>query len=74
MPKIGSTVSTPDGKGTVIGMNMLTSTVKVKIEKDGNLAFKDFPLSLVKFTKRSGDDEIKLTAEEEKELKKLETE
>ena len=74
MPKIGSTVSTPDGKGMVIGMNMLTSTVKVKIEKDGNLAFKDFPLSLVKFTKRSGDDEIKLTAEEEKELKKLETE
>lgn len=75
MPKVGSSVSTPDGKGTVIGLNMLRSTVKVKIEKDGgDLLYKDFAVSDIKFNKRSGDDEIRLTKEEEKELKGLETE
>ena len=75
MPKIGSNVATPDGKGVVIGLNMLKFTVKVKIEKDGgDLLFKDYALKDVKFNKKSGDDEVTLTKEEEKELKNLENE
>ena len=73
MPKLGGSVGTPDGKGTVIGVNMLTSNVKVKIEKEnGELLFKDYDVGELKFNKRAGDDDVKLTKEEEKELENLE--
>lgn len=73
MPKQGSTVSTPDGKGIVIGNNMLKFTVKVKIESgDGSLLYKEFPLSDVKFKRGGGDSEVKLSKEEQEALKKLE--
>ena len=72
MPKVGSTVSSPEGKGMVIGLNMLKFLVKLKIEKDGDLIYKEFPLSEIKFHKRVGDDDVKLTKEEEKELQNLE--
>ncbi len=49
MPKMGSTVSTPEGKGTVISMNMLKLTVRVKIEKEGALLFRDYALDQIKF-------------------------
>ena len=44
MPKLGSAVLTPEGTGTVVSNNMLTFTVRVKIEQDGTLVYKDFPL------------------------------
>ncbi len=73
MPKVGSTVSSPDGKGLVIGLNMLKFLVKLKIEKDGgDLLYKEYPLSDIKFSKKAGDDDVKLTKEEEKELESLE--
>ncbi len=49
MPKVGAEVSTPDGKGVVVSDNMLKLIVRVKIEKDGNLVYKDFPLDKIKF-------------------------
>ena len=45
MPKLGSTVGTPEGKGTVISQNMLKMEVRVKIEKGDGLCYRDFPLT-----------------------------
>ncbi len=73
MPKVGGTVKTPEGNGTVVSNNMLTLTIKVKIEKqDGVVLYKDFPVSEVKFNKCCRADEEKLTPEEQAELANLE--
>lgn len=73
MPKIGSTVTTPDGKGVVISNNMLKFLVKVKIEKgDGSLVFKEFPLADLKLTKTNREEDVERDAKEDGELKKLE--
>jgi cell fate regulator YaaT (PSP1 superfamily) len=57
MPKVGSEVGTPDGKGIVASVNMLRMDVKVKIEdKNGGLTYKDFPLKDVKFKKGNQPD------------------
>ena len=61
MPKIGAFVSTSEGKGSVIAVNMLKMQVKVKIEKDGALLFRDVPVEDV-VVKKGGE-----TEEEEKE-------
>lgn len=71
MPKVGSTVKTPEGVGVVVSNNMLKVIVKVKIDKgEGGLIYKDFDLKDLKFTKTKDDDD-KLT-DEEKQLKELE--
>ena len=50
MPKVGSEVTTPDGKATVISNNMLKMIVKTKaILKDGSVIYKDYDLSDIKF-------------------------
>ena len=49
MPKIGGTVGTPEGPGTVITTNMLNMQVRVKIEKDGSLFYRDFPVEELSF-------------------------
>lgn len=76
MPKIGSEVSTPDGKGTVVTNNMLKMLVKVKIEgKDGELTYKDFALEDVRFKKnpaQQGKDKDETLSDEEKAVKHLE--
>ncbi|MBQ8374530.1 MAG: stage 0 sporulation family protein [Clostridia bacterium] len=52
MPKVGSEVGTPDGKGIVASVNMLKMTVKVKIDdQNGGLIYKDFDLAEVRFKK-----------------------
>ncbi len=56
MPKLGSTVGTPEGKGIVISQNMLKMEVRVKIEKGDGLCYRDFPLTEIKF-KRGNDAE-----------------
>ena len=71
MPKIGSDVVAPDGKGIVISVNMLTYNVKVKIEaKDGSLLYKDYQLDQLKSIKANTEDE-KLTKEELEAAKAL---
>ena len=73
MPKLGSTVTCPDGTGIVIGNNMLKFLVKVRIENgDGSLLYKEYPLEAVTFKHTSGNDDVKLTKEEQEELKELE--
>ena len=51
-----ATVTTPEGKGTVVSANMLKMEVRVKIEKDGALVYRDFPLESVGF-RRPNDAE-----------------
>ena len=73
MPKVGSTVTTSDGDGTVISNDMLKLICKVKITKaDGGEVYKDFPVSEVKFNrpnKKDEKEEAELTKEEAEELK-----
>lgn len=57
MPKVGSEVSTPDGKGTVASVNMLKLVVRVKQEKDGSLTYKDYPLDSIRFRGKKGAEE-----------------
>ena len=68
MPKLGGEVGTPEGKGTVVSNNMLTYTVRVKIEKDGGMVYKDFPLAEIRFRGRGApaaeDEEEELPAAE----------
>lgn len=69
MPKIGSEVGTPEGKGVVVSENMLKMQVRVKIEnKDGSLVYKDFPLEQIVFKggKREDPDD-----KADKDLKNL---
>ena len=63
MPKVGSEVTTPDGKATVISNNMLKMLVKTKtIMKDGSLIYNEYKLSDIKFKNnkdvKEEDDEI----------------
>lgn len=59
IPKPGTEVVTPDGKGTVINVNMLKMQVRVKIEDKAKdvFTFKDFPVSDLKFSKTKGGGE-----------------
>lgn len=45
MPKMNSTIDTPDGAGQVVGTDMLKREVKVRItDKEGGVEIKTFPL------------------------------
>ena len=51
MPKVGTEVTAPDGKGTVVNVNMLKMEVRVRIddkEKD-IFTYHDYPVSELKF-------------------------
>ena len=53
MPKLGSTVKTPDGEGVAIENNAVTEKVRVKITlPDGSFDIKTFPLADVQFASR----------------------
>ena len=56
MPKLGSSVGTPEGQGTVVTANMLNMTVRVKIEKDGSLFYRDFPVGELTFRRGQEKD------------------
>ena len=64
MPKVGSEVGSPDGRGIVASVNMLKMTVKVKIDdQNGGLIYKDFPVDEIRFKKgnapiKDDDDEM----------------
>ena len=65
MPKVGSEVTTPDGKASVVANNMLKETVRVKFDNKGEFSYKDYPLSDLKFKKSKKDEEVDDTADEE---------
>ncbi len=52
MPKLGSIVSSPDGKGTVVNVNMLKREVRVCIEDKSKdtVVYKDYPVEQLKFS------------------------
>lgn len=55
VPKIGSTVGTPEGSGIVVSNDMLKMITKVKIPKEGGgEVYKDFPSADLKFKKSCG--------------------
>ncbi len=73
MPKINTEVKTPDGKGNVLNVNMLTKMVTVKIIKpEGAEELKDFPVALLKWEKKKvnskAEDDDEPLSDEIKEL------
>ena len=57
MPRLGSDVSTPDGKGIVVSNNLLKLVSKVKVElKDGAYEYKDYKLEEIKTTHTMSED------------------
>ncbi len=58
MPKLGSTVGSPEGRGAVIATDMLKMTARIKIEKDGAIFYRDYPVSELTFKgSENADDE-----------------
>ncbi len=49
VPKVGSEAETPDGKGTVVNVNMLKMLVKVKIEQNENVSYHEYPVDEIRF-------------------------
>lgn len=72
MPKIGSEVGTPDGKGTVVNINMLKKQVRVRIEdKEKDMfTYHDYPVEQLKFKRRPEKDD-KSEDDVEEELKEI---
>ncbi|MCI8988618.1 MAG: stage 0 sporulation family protein [Clostridia bacterium] len=68
VPKVGSEVKTPEGKGIVVNVNMLKMECRVKIEdkKKDIITFHDYPVKDIKF-RRSSEREESKDGEEEKE-------
>ncbi len=72
MPKQGSTVNTPDGKGIVIENNAITEKVRVKITlPDESVDIKTFDLSEVRFTQHHCRHEAENDVEMDEEIKTL---
>jgi len=69
VPRVEAIVETPDGKGTVIDNNVLAGLVKVKIDRGEDSVINVYDAKNVVTIKAAS---VKLTAEEIKELKKLE--
>ena len=71
VPKVGGTVISPEGRGSVVSVNMLKMIVRVKIEKDGALIYRDFPVAELEF-KRSQEKPEKGGKAEKEEISALE--
>ena len=68
-PPVGSFVKTPEGKGVVSEVNLLRGILKVSIGKDEDKVIKTFNVDEITVLKSA---EIKVSAEELKNLKELE--
>ena len=68
-PPVGSFVKTPEGKGVVSEVNLLRGILKVSIGKDEEKVIKTFNVDEITILKSA---EIKVSAEELKNLKELE--
>ena len=67
LPKVGSEVGSPDGKATVVALNMLKMLVRVKIDdKNGGFIFKEYPADELQF-KRQMNNQSKKEEEEDDE-------
>ena len=51
MPKMGKEVESPEGKGTVVDLNILKETVTIRISKGDTYEMKTFPLEELKWNK-----------------------
>jgi cell fate regulator YaaT (PSP1 superfamily) len=68
-PNVNSIVNTPNGKGTVIDVNMLTGILQVRMEAAPDAAPQTFKVSQVKLVKGA---QINIDKKELEELKELE--
>lgn len=68
-PKIGAIVDTPDGKGNVVDLNLITGILTVQLNKSPDAAPHTYYVSDVKVIK---DVQIRLEKSEIEKLKKLE--
>lgn len=68
-PKVGALVDTPDGKGTVTDVNLLTGVLKIQLDKNKEAAPVTFKRDEVKLLK---DSKIKVNRDEIAALKSLE--
>ncbi len=68
-PKVGALVNTPDGRGTVVEVSLLTGYLKVRLEKNPDAALSVFDKKEVKLLR---DGKIKIDPKEEAQLKALE--
>lgn len=57
VPKVGSEIDTPDGRGMVVNVNMLKMTVKVKIEQNDAVSYHDFTVDEIRNGKRAPKEE-----------------
>lgn len=76
LPGIGDTVTTDDGfKGEVQSVNVLRQRVKVLVTIEDEKELREYQVEQLKFRprRRKGKDKERLSAEEMKELKALET-
>lgn len=67
-PKVGSEVTTPEGKGIVVNVNMLKMECRVKIEdkKKDIVTYHDYPVKDVKFKRQAERDD-----DDNEELKEI---
>lgn len=49
VPKVGSEVTTPEGKGIVVNVNMLKMEAKVRIEHKDSMTYHDYKVDDIKF-------------------------
>lgn len=70
VPKVGSEVGTPDGKGIVVNVNMLKMEVKVRIEQGDAVSYHDYKAEQLKF-RRGGQDKSDDDEKLDPELKKI---
>ncbi len=68
-PKVNAIVSTPDGRGVVVDQNLLTGTLKVRLDKAADAAPSSYHVSEVKILR---DGRIKVDKSELEQLKALE--
>ena len=59
MPKINSVAGTPDGKGIVVGHDMLNQEVKIKfVSDDGSQEIKSYPVEKINSQQKQSADEL----------------
>lgn len=69
IPKVGATVMTPNGEGTVVESNLISKVLKIKLKKSPDAAPTTFKADDVKVIK---DAQIRVNKKELEELKNLE--
>lgn len=73
LPNVGDYVSTDDGlRGEVSAVNVLRQMVKVVVEIDDEKEVRDYSVDQLRFKPKRRKDNVKLSAEELKELSALE--